>query len=320
MAELGAIAFKLFTHAPPPHRLREFDGLWAADEVAIYQSLDALAPTGLVCTVHAENESLLRWFASGPAADHVPPRPPVIEATAIGMVAAIAGAVDARVHIAHLTSIQALDALRGAQAAGTRITAETCPQYLIFDDHEVARLGAFAKVAPPLRPVEHQQALWAALIEGLLSIVASDHAPFLPHEKEAVAYALAPQGIPTVETMLPILLDAAARGVIALERAVELVTSAPARLFGIYPRKGTVAVGSDADVVVFDPEDVWEVGVQSLVSRAAGCGRVYEGLRLQGRVEQTIAGGRTVFRNGMIPEGAGGRFIAPAGVTAERTR
>lgn len=317
MAELGAIAFKLFTHAPPPDRIHEFEGLWATDEASIYQALEALAPTGLVCTVHAENESLLRLFSSLPAVDHVPPRPPVIEATAIAMVGAIAGAVGARVHVAHLTSIEALDALRGARTAGAVITAETCPQYLVLDDTEIIRLGAFAKVAPPLRPARHQQALWHGLLDGTLSIVASDHAPFLPHEKESVDYALAPQGIPAVETMLPIMLDASARGVIPLERAVELVTSAPAQLFGVYPRKGSLSVGADADIVLFAPEEVWEPGVQSLVSRAAGCGRVYEGIRLRGKVERTIAGGRTVFRDDVIADGAGGRFIAPAGVAAE---
>jgi dihydropyrimidinase/dihydroorotase/allantoinase len=317
MAEVGAIAFKLFTHAPAPDRAHEFEGLWATDEVAIYRALEAVASTGLLCAVHAESEALLRWFSSSSSTGHVPSRPPVIEATAIAMVGAIALAVGARVHIAHLTSIPALDALRGAQASGVAISAETCPQYLVFDDGQVARLGAFAKVAPPLRPPGHQEALWQALADGVVSVVASDHAPFLPEEKVGVEYALAPQGIPTVETLYPILLDAAARGVLSLPRAVEVVTSAPAALFGVFPRKGTISVGADADVVLFAPQDAWEPGVQSLVSRSAGSGRVYEGIRLRGRVERTIVGGRTVFRDGTTADGATGRFVSPAGVAAE---
>jgi allantoinase len=316
MAEIGAVAFKLFTHAPAPDRAREFDGLWATDEVSIYRSLEAVASTGLVCTVHAENEPLLRMFSA--AADtQVPRRPPVIESVAIATVGAVSAATSARVHIAHVTSAPALDAVRGARTAGASITAETCPQYLVFDDAQITRLGAFAKVAPPLRPAGHRQALWAGLLDGTLAIVASDHAPFLPAEKESVQYALAPQGLPTVETMFPILMDAAAHNVLPLTRAVELITAAPARLFSLYPRKGTISPGADADIVVFDPDGTSLPGVSSFVSRAAGCGRIFDGMKLKGRVERTIVRGRTVFRNGVLAGEPEGQFISPNGVLAQ---
>jgi dihydroorotase (multifunctional complex type) len=316
MAEVGAVAFKLFTHAPPSGRAREFEGLWATDEASIYRALEAVAPTGLVCTVHAENNSLMQMFTSLAADKDVPPRPPVIESVAIAMVGGMAAATGASVHIAHVTSKPALNAIRGARAAGASMTGETCPQYLVFDDAQITRLGSFAKVAPPLRPAIHQQALWGGLLDGTLAIVASDHAPFLPGEKADVDYALAPQGLPTVETMLPILMDAAARGILPLAKAAELVTAAPARLFSLYPRKGTISPGTDADIVVFDPHGVLLPGVSSLVSRAAGSGRIFDGMKLRGRIERTIVRGRTVFRDGVLADEANGQFVSPDGIVA----
>jgi dihydroorotase len=215
-----------------------------------------------------------------------------------------------------VTSAPALSAVRGARAAGASITGETCPQYLVFDDGQITRLGPFAKVAPPLRPAGHRQALWAGLADGSLAIVASDHAPFLPGEKTGVGYARAPQGIPTVETMLPIMMDAAAHNVLPLTRAVELVTAAPARLFGLYPRKGTISPGADADIVVFDPGGTSLLGVSSSISRSAGSARIFDGMKLQGRIERTIVRGRTVFRDGVLAEEPDGQFISPNGIYA----
>jgi dihydroorotase (multifunctional complex type) len=315
MAEIGAVAFKLFTHAPAANRAREFDGLWATDEVSIYRALEAVAPTGLVCTVHAENDPLLRMFSAADDGD-VPRRPPVIESVAIATVGAISVATGAKLHIAHVTSEPALNAVRGARTAGASMTAETCPQYLMFDDGQITRLGSFAKVAPPLRPTGHRQALWAGLVDGSLDIVASDHAPFLPTEKDGIGYARAPQGLPTIETMYPIMMDAAATNVLPLTRAVELVTTVPARLFGLHPRKGTIRPGADADIVVFDPDGTSLLGVSSSVSRSAGSGRIFDGMKLQGRIERTMVRGRTVFWDGVLANGPGGQFIAPNGICA----
>jgi dihydropyrimidinase/dihydroorotase/allantoinase len=317
MAEVGAVAFKMFTHAPPPGRAREFDGLWATDEVGIYRALEATASTGLVCTVHAENDRLLRMFSSAATDTDVPRRPPVIESVAIAMVGAMASAAGARVHVAHVTSEPALNAVRGARAAGAPMTGETCPQYLVFDDEQITRLGSFAKVAPPLRPASHQRALWGGLVDGSLAIVASDHAPFLPTEKAGVRYAFAPQGLPTVETMFPILMDSAMHNILPLTRAVDLVTSAPARLFSLYPRKGTISPGTDADMVVFDPDGLSLPGVSSFVSRAAGTGRIFDGMKLRGRIERTIVRGRTVFRDGILADEAKGQFVSPDDILAQ---
>jgi allantoinase len=307
MAAAGAIGFKLFTLAPAPGREPEFQGLWANDEGGIYAALEGVATTGLPCVIHAENESLIQFFAGRAAGDGVPQRPPVVEAAAIASVAAVAQAVGARIHIAHVSSQSALAAVRGARALGADVTAETCPQYLTLDSSTTARFGGLAKIAPPLREPSDSEALWHGLRAGDLSVVSSDHSPFLAHEKTGVDFARAPQGLPTVEILLPVVLDAAVRGFLPLELAVDLVTAAPARLFGL-EEKGRVAAGADADLTVVGLGETFRPGHETLVTRAAGCGMVYGDMSLSARVKTTIVHGNVVFADGRIHGQPEGRF------------
>lgn len=308
MAEVGAIGFKLFTTVPAPGRESEFAGLWASTEDGIYDALAAVSATGLPCVIHAENESLVRHFQARPAIDGVPSRPPVVEAVAIASAAAIAKETATRIHIAHVTSRSALDAVRGAITLGASLTAETCPQYLALDSTTIRKYGSMAKIAPPLREDADSAALWQGLRDGVITVVSSDHSPFLAHEKQGVEYALAPQGLPTVELLVPVLLDAAARGVLPLELAVSLVTSAPARLFGLYPAKGRVAQGADADIALVDLDEAYQPNPDTLLTRAAGCGIVYGDMTLCGRVKKTIVGGRMVYDDGRVIGLPAGRF------------
>jgi dihydroorotase-like cyclic amidohydrolase len=141
--------------------------------------------------------------------------------------------------------------------------------------------------------------------------VASDHAPFRPEEKRGVEYVNAPQGMPSVETMLPVLLDAALQGLLPLEQAVDLVTAAPARLFGLHGRKGTVSEGADADLVVFAPDAGTTVRIERLHTKAAGCALAYDGMTLHGRIERTLVAGQIVYDNGRITGQPRGRFVRP---------
>jgi allantoinase len=308
MAELGAIGFKLFTVAPPPEREREFAGLWATDEGDVLDALSAVEPTGLPCVIHAENDRLVQYFAAQPASNGIPLRPPVVEATAIASVAMLAKEAGAQIHIAHVSSRAALDALRGAQASGAAVTGETCPQYLVLDSRSIVTNGGVAKIAPPLREHEDTDALWAALADGTLSLVASDHSPFLLHEK-TVPYPNAPQGLPTVELLLPVVLDAALRDVLPLEAAVAYVTSAPAKRFGLYPQKGTIAPGSDADIALVALNTPFRPSPETLVTRAAECAIVFTGMTLTARVESTIVNGLVVYSGGAVTPERAGRFI-----------
>jgi dihydroorotase (multifunctional complex type) len=310
LAAEGAIGFKIFTTKPPAHRLAEFEGLSAVTEDAIYAALTAIAPTGLTCVFHAENQPLIDFFARS-SRDGVPSRPPAVEATEIAIVSALAREVGTPVHIAHLTSAAGLNAVRAAQRVGTPLTAETCPQYLLFTDSAVDRWRAFVKIAPPLREEADVLALWESLGDGTVAVLASDHSPFRPEEKEGVAFSDAPSGMPSVETMYPVLLDAALRGRLALERAVDLVTASPARIFGLGGRKGIVVTGADADLVIFDPAAHTNVRIDHLFTKAARCAVAYDGMALRGTIEQTLVGGQVAYAHGRIIGGPRGRFVQP---------
>ena len=307
----GAIAFKIFTHAPPQDRLHEFDGLWTQGEDDLYGALEAISSTGYVTTVHAENQPLIELFAKITLDGDRSARPPVVEAAEIGLVGSLAAATGARVHIAHMTSELSVRALQGARHAGADITGETCPHYLVFDEKEIERFGSYVKVAPPLRPPRDLVALWDALRNEEVHIVASDHAPFTPAEKRDAPYSTAPQGLPGVEIMVPVILDATARGELTLERAVSLLTDAPARRFGLYPRKGTIRPGADADVVIWDSQASNTLRVDSFVSQAGGAALPYDGMVLSGRIRRTLLRGRTVHHDGAVIGPAGGRFLSP---------
>lgn len=315
MVEAGAIGFKLFTISPQPGREAEFAGIWTVDEGEMYESLSAISPTGLPCVVHAENEGLLRRF-SAVAVEPVAMRPPVCEAAAIAVVGAIAAETDVRLHVAHVTSAPALAAVRGARLAGARLTAETCPQYLTLDSSTIATYGGVAKVGPPLREPEDAAALWAAVADGSIDVVSSDHAPFLYEEKAGRDYAAAPMGLPTVELLVPVVLDAAARGVFGLERAVELLAGTPARIFGLYPDKGVIAAGADADLALVALERPVTPSPGTLRTKAAGCGIVFEGRSFLGAIETTIVGGAIVYAQNAIVSGPQGRFVGGRSLSA----
>jgi dihydroorotase (multifunctional complex type) len=308
MAAAGAIGFKLFTISPPPGREAEFEGLWATDEAEMYETLVAIAPTGLRTVVHAENESLLRFFAgrgNGGSA-----RPPVVEAVAIGIISAIAADVGTPIHIAHVSSERALSVVRGAKDGGTLLSAETCPQYLTLDTSAIESFGGIAKIAPPLRRHSDSVALWSGLADRSIDVLSSDHSPFLVTEKSAVAYERAPMGLPTVELLVPVILDAVANGRLTLERAIELVAAQPARLFGLYPAKGVIAVGSDADIALASLNQTFRPSAESFRSRAAGCAVVYSHLELRGTVIATIVGGEVIYAEGDVLNKPTGRFVS----------
>ncbi len=313
MAECGAIGFKLFTHEPPPERVKEFEGLWASGAEQIYDCMTAVAQTGLRCAVHAESQPFIERFRVDSDRFGNPSRPPMVEAAAVALVATIARDIGSPAHIVHITSRLATEEVKAAQTLGADLSAESCPHYLLFDESYIPRFGNFAKVAPPLRPAGDVAFLWEALADGTLSVVTSDHAPFTPEEKEAADFASSGQGIPSLEMLVPTMVTAGLTGRFPLERAVEVMTANPAKLFGIYPRKGTVSQGSDADLVLVDPNVRWTADSGQFLSRSGGSGKVYDGMGVTGKVLTTICGGRIVFAEGQVIGDSGGRLVSPDG-------
>ncbi len=319
LAEAGACAFKIFTLEVPPERRRSFEGITITREDDIYRALAIVAETGLVCAVHAENDALLRLGReqarerglSGADA-YLAAHPQAAEAMAVAWMGVLAEATGARVHIVHVTSEWALDQLRLARRRGARISAETCPHYLLFDEETARQHGRWAKIAPPLRPAADRAALWAALADGTLDILASDHAPFLPHEKEGEDMLAIPSGLPNIEAFPPLMLSAAHAGRLPISQMVALLSARPARLYGLYPQKGALLPGSDADMLLYNPNVGSVIDTATWQSRSRGSARIFHGLGYRGRVLRTLVRGRTIYAEGEIVGPRGwGQMVRP---------
>ena len=309
MAEAGAIAFKLFMTEAPPGREDEFEGLIAPDLATIGAALDLTRNTGLRCAIHCEDQSLIDWYTRQARSltvedwqRHLMSRPAVVESAAIAGVLQLARALEAPVHIVHASAAASVDLIRAAKQAGTPVTAETCPHYLLFTNAVLERVGPYGKINPPVRQIEDQEALWQGLYDGVLDFVATDHAPFTAAEKEAAWGNIidAPPGHPGVEALVPLLLTWGLKGTFALERSVELLASNAARSFGLYPRKGVLRPGSDADICVFDPRREAALNGGDWLTKGADASRLYRDLPVAGSVHATLVGGRVVYHEGSV--------------------
>ncbi|MCB9139111.1 MAG: dihydroorotase family protein [Caldilineaceae bacterium] len=321
MAEAGACGFKIFTHAIQPGREDEFEGLCLEDESELYEVLEMVKETGLLVSFHAENERLIQLFGNrirqtgrtDPAA-FVESRPPVVEAMAVAELAVLCDAVNTHVHIAHVSSAAALDVLQRAQQAGLPMTGETCPHYLFFTAEDMDRHGPFAMIKPPLRSEADQAALWGGLLDGSLSAITTDHSPFTLAEKERGLNNIwqGAIGAPGVEALLPGVMTEALTGRLTVADAVRFLSSQPAQLFNLYPRKGVIRVGADADVVVYDPRPSGTFDSSKWFSKAKAVERLYNGRFVQGRVQTTIINGIIAYCDGAIKAEPGtGRFVRP---------
>ncbi len=318
LAAEGAVGFKIFTHSPLAERRAAFDGLWLADNGKLLNALALVAKTGLPVAIHAEDEELIRYFA-GTARESMHPaevyrslRPPVVEAMAVARACILAEATGARVHIVHVSSRWAVDLVRMWRAKGAPVTAETCPHYMFYTEDDMVRVGKAAKVAPPLRSASDAQALVDAVSDGTLQVICSDHAPFTPQDREAVDYLDAPSGVPGVEVLGQLALSAALLGDAPLPAVLRALTEAPASIYGIFPEKGSLDVGTDADFVIYDPSYQGVVSTREWHSRARLSAGLFEGTRVRGRVEATYVRGCLVYSRGEVTVGGGfGRVLKP---------
>jgi allantoinase len=321
MVAEGAIGFKIFMTGAPAGRDDEFEGLCLPDTDELYQALQLVSETGLVCVIHAEDNRLLEFHTAQLMAAgqndieaHGASRPPHVEALGIAIVLTLGDTVGANVHIAHVSSKQALDTFRAFKAGGSTATAETCPHYLFFVEDDLARVGPYAKINPPLRKSEDVDALWGGITDGTLLAVTTDHSPFTVEEKERARTDIwrTPPGAPGVEELVLGMMDAALNGRLSIQKAVDLISTNGAKRFGLYPQKGVIAVNADADLVIFDPRQETTIREEMLFSKARACDKLYEGMTFQGRIRRTLVGGRTVFADGEITGERGwGQFVHP---------
>ena len=300
----GAIAFKVFTIGAPPNRKSEFDGLCFTKEGEILDALRHAKKSNLITIFHAEDQSLLNYFKkyedkfekSNPEI-HNKTRPAIVEAIAISKILNLNALVKTKIHIAHVTSELSLDIISYFQKKGQDISAETCPHYLFKTETDVIKVGPFGKINPPIRSSIDQNKLWKALKNKTLTIIASDHASFSYKEKlkGKKNFLIAPPGSPGAELMLPLMLDAVSKKKITLKEVIKLMCCNPAKRFNIYPKKGIIKKGSDADLVILDLKEKWFVSSKKLVSKGKRCAHLYFGDRLQGNIKTTLVNGKIVY-------------------------
>ena len=286
---------------------------------ALFDAMRLMGERGGMLQVHCEDPVLLD---AGIAAAlqrgdvlpryHATARPPYVEAVATARAIAFARATDSPVHVVHLSSAAALDEVRRGKAAGVRVTAETCPHYLVltedcYDEPDPTRCACYV-ISPPLRSAADREALWAGLADGSLDLVATDHVPDRVGVEKAeaasgVSFDRISNGAPGIETLLALIYsEGVARGRITIERMVELLSTAPAARFGL-ASKGAIEVGRDADIVIFDPAARREVRAADLHHTSDYT--PYEAMTVEGAVRDVIVRGADVV--------SGGRFVGRRG-------
>ncbi len=260
-----------------------------------------------------------RFAAAGETAPrfHALSRPPELEGEATWRAATLAATTGAELYVVHVTCADSAAAVRRARQRGWPVRGETCPQYLLLDDSVYERPGfeggAFV-CAPPIRPAGNQEALWQALEDGTLESIGTDHCPFTLEQKRLGEhdFRLIPGGLAGVEHRLALLwTNGVGAGRLTPERFVDLVSTRPARLMGLHPRKGALAEGSDADLVIWDPQ---ATGTISAASHHQSCDHTpYEGFELRGLPSAVIAGGGVRYSDGRLDVEPGcGRFLRRA--------
>lgn len=303
LAELPALIDEGITS----HKLYLTYGGMVSDAEAM-RFLERTGELGLMVCVHPENDGVVnylkkKYLAMGRTAPiyHARSRPPECEAEAIGRMSLFAHmAGDAPLYIVHLTNALGSHFIRTARWRGQRhLFAETCPQYLLLDESRYLDPDGLKYImAPPLRSAEHSEALWKAIHEDDIDTIATDHCPFFYDREKQLGrgdFSKAPGGAPGVETRIPLMFHEISTGRLTLGQMVKLCCANPARLFGMYPQKGVVAPGSDADLVIIDPKARTTITFEHLHENTDYT--PYEGMVLTGRLTRTIARGETIVLN-----------------------
>jgi len=319
MEEMGALvsegvpSFKLFMAYP---------GVFMLDDATIFKAMSQAAKyNGLIC-MHAENGGAIdvivkRALAEGKTAPkyHALTRPTTAEAEATGRAIALAEMAGAPVYIVHLSCNEALEKVREARDRGLPVYAETCPQYLYLSLENMDAPGfegAKYVFTPPLREKWNQEKLWHGLARDTLQVVSTDHCPFCYKEQKEMGrgdFTKIPNGGPGVEHRLSLIYSGGVHGGhFNANRFVQLVSTAPAKLFGLYPRKGTIAVGSDADLVIFDPLEEQVLSAKTHHMRVDYS--MFEGIKVKGVAKIVLSRGRVLVENGKFQGRAGaGEFL-----------
>ncbi len=309
LIEAGVIGFKLYMG-------NTFGRIPSPSTGAMLEAFEVVAPTGKRVSLHAETNSIMerrqqRLVESGrtdPLA-HLASRPAVVAVEAVARAAILAEWTGARIHVLHISSAAELRPLAEAKARGVDITGETCPHYLMLGAEDYARCKGVIRVNPPVREAENQEPLWAALKDGTIDMIATDHAPHTPEEKTRADIWSVDCGFPGVESQMPLMLSEVAAGRYSVSDYVRWSAANPAKVWGLYPRKGVIQTGADADLAFVDLDRVWTLNDADLHSRSKIS--PWDGREVTGLPVHTMVRGRFVVKDrALVPETRGfGRSV-----------
>ena len=304
--ELGIRTFKFFTTYVKQG--------WTTDDYQLTKAMDILAANGCMAMVHPENGGAIDYledkYLTGPdasAAHFNISRPAALEEEATFRALRLAEITNCPLYVVHVTTARSLRHIEHARASGQMVHAETCVQYLNLTQDILNEYGALAKIGPPIRTAEDREALWIGLRDNILQAVSSDHAPKI--KDPSIEFLEQSFGSPQVETVMPLTYDEGInKGRISLERLVQVLSENPARIFGLYPKKGAIAVGSDADIIVFDPKREFTINKENQHTNAGYT--LYAGRSVLGWPEMTFQRGKPVLRDGeIVAEPGQGQFL-----------
>lgn len=322
LSKEGIIAYKTFLHQPPKGREKEFDGLTSATNSQLMDVMDQVKKTPVRLAAHAEdNELIVGNIAKLKAAGrtdflaHCESRPPITEIIAIDKMLKFGKETGCPIELVHVSTCGAMELAKQAKAAGQSVLVETCPHYLLLDESAVEKFGPYAKCNPALRSKEEVEGLWKYVLDGTVDFIGSDHSPFLKEEKERGMKDIfaATSGFPGVDLRYPLMINEAQKGRLPLEKVVELLAVNPAKDFHIFPQKGTISAGADADLAIVDLNKPMVVDWHKNYSHAKEIAKVYDGWKLGNTMEYTVVRGRVVMEHGIVDETASGwgEFVRP---------
>jgi len=322
LANAGVIAFKYFwgyAITKDSHQLiynygkKSTNVIPALRDGEIYEIFEEVAKTGKLLAIHAENSELIELFSTRMQKtsdltykEFLKSRPNIAEETAVQTAISFAKNSGLNLHILHASTREAIELVRTAQKQGYPITVETCPHYLFLDDEDFNELGPKMKVYPLIKCSADQEMLWNGINEGIISLVCSDHAPHTKKEKEGALWEI-PAGMCGVETLVPMMLHAVNTGRISLNQLVSLLSKNPAQLFRIYPQKGSLQVGTDADITLIDMNKKFTIRENELHS--IGKITAFDGMTVQGMPVGTIVRGNYVMREGTLVSKPFGKIV-----------
>jgi dihydroorotase len=309
MRDAGVIGYKIFMGETVGKLPSPSDG-------GILDAMRVIAATGLRVGVHAEDNSIIKYLTEQlKAAGRTDPmafvesRPSIAEKECISRAIMFAQETGAKLHIYHMSSKEGVDLVADARCRGLDVTAETCPHYLLLDCTFMDKVGSMLKIGPPVRAKEDQKRLWEGLMEGVIQLIATDHSPHTREEKINSSIWDAIPGFCGVESAVSLMLDQVNKGRLTLNHYVNLASEGPARTWNMYPRKGCIAIGADADFTVVDMEKKGVVKADELHSKNKVT--PFDGFEVKGMPVATIVRGRIVMRDGKVKGAPAGRLVTP---------